>query len=73
MLELNAEAIAETALTFAAADGRAVASARDLQLAATLKAAFDGLMLAWLADPTFPMDAAGQILADAAHSWIAAS
>lgn len=72
MRELNAHAVAETALTFAAADGRDTASVRDLQLAATLKAAFDGLMLAWLADPAFPMDTAGQILADTAQRWIAA-
>ncbi len=73
MRELNTRAIAETALTFAAADGRDTAGARDLQLAATLKAAFDGLMLAWLADPAFPMDAAGQILDEAARRWVAAS
>ena len=67
---LNAAAIAETALTFAAAAGRDSASERDLQLAATLKAAFDGLMLSWLTDPSFPIDAAGEILAVAAKGWL---
>ena len=70
MRSLNAAAVAETALTFAAAAGREQASDRDRELAATLKAAFDGLMLAWLADPAFPIDAAGDFLETAAHRWI---
>lgn len=71
MQELNAAAVAETALTFAAAGGRETASERDRQLAATLKASFDGLMLAWLSDPDFPMDAAEAFLSDAARNWSA--
>ena len=70
MRDLNSVAVAETALTFAAAAGREVASDRDRQLAATLKAAFDGLMLAWLADPAFPIEAAGDFLETAAQKWI---
>ena len=68
--ELNAAAVGETALTFAAAQGREAVCERDLQLAATLKAAFDGLMLTWLTDPLFPIDAAGDILAVAAQTWL---
>jgi AcrR family transcriptional regulator len=73
MRELNDGAVEETALTFAAAAGRDTANARDRALAATLKAAFDGLMLAWLTDPSFPLDDAGEILADAARNWVARS
>ena len=69
--ELNGVAIAETALTFAAARGRDVAAARDLELAATLKGAFDGLMLSWLSNPAFPVEAAGDIMEAAARGWLA--
>ena len=68
--DLNAEAVAEAALTFAAAAGRTQANDRDLALAATLKASFDGLMLAWLNDPAFPLDAAREILEGAARGWL---
>lgn len=68
--ELNAAAVAEAALTFAAAAGRTQANDRDLALAATLKASFDGLMLAWLNDPSFPLDAAREILEGAARGWM---
>lgn len=71
--DLNDAAVAETALTFAAAAGRDVATDRDRDLAATLKAAFDGLMLAWLSDSAFPMAAAGDVLEAAARRWIEAS
>ncbi|NBB14493.1 TetR family transcriptional regulator [Caulobacter sp. SLTY] len=69
--DLNAAATEETALTFAAAAGRSTPNDRDQALAATLKAAFDGVMLAWLNDPAFPLDAAGAILEDAAQRWLA--
>lgn len=69
MRELNALAVAETALTFAAADGRNLAGERDTRLAAILKAAFDGLMLAWLTGNDVNMDEAGRLLEDAARRW----
>lgn len=59
--ELNAAAVEETAKTFAAARG-GKPTAKDRATAATLKACFDGLMLAWLNDPSFPLDAAGAVL-----------
>lgn len=70
MGELNARAIAETALTFAAAAGRSAATERDLHLAAVMKAAFDGIMLACLTDPSFPIAATETLLADAARAWL---
>lgn len=70
MVELNAAAVREVALAFAAATGREAPSPEDLALAATLKAAFDGIMLAWINDPSFPIDAAGEILERAAIAWI---
>lgn len=60
--DLNRASVEETALTFAAARGAATASDPDLALASTLKAAFDGLMLNWLTDPSFPMAEAGRLL-----------
>lgn len=69
--ELNAAAVEETALTFASAAGRAAPNDRDRALAATLKASFDGLMLAWMNDPAFPVDAAAEILEGAARRWTA--
>lgn len=60
--DLNRVSVDETALTFAAARGDNTASESDLNLAATLKAAFDGFMLTWLADPTFPIAEAGRFL-----------
>lgn len=68
--DINAAAVREVALVFAAATGRAVPSDRDIALAATLKAAFDGIMLAWINDPTFPIAAAGEILEQAASAWV---
>lgn len=68
--DMNAAAAEETALTFAAARGQDVPDERDKALAATLKATFDGLMLAWLTDPAFPLDAAATILEDAARRWL---
>lgn len=66
MRELTAAAVAETALTFAVAAGRAKPSAADRLAAAALKASFDGLMLAYLNDPAFPIKAAGTLLFEAA-------
>ncbi len=60
--ELNAASVAETALTFAAARGLDVPSDRDHALAAALKAAFDGFMLTWAADPSFQISEAGRLL-----------
>ncbi len=60
--ELNAASVEETALTFAAARGASEVSEKDRTLAATLKAAFDGCMLAWLADLDFPIAEAGRLL-----------
>ena len=60
--DLNAASVDETALTFAAARGHEVASGRDRLLAATLKAAFDGFMLTWLVDSSFPIAEAGRLL-----------
>jgi AcrR family transcriptional regulator len=70
MRELNAAAIAEAALTFAAAAGRSGASRRDEALAAMLKAAFEGLMLTWLTDPAFPILEAGAMLERTAADWV---
>lgn len=69
--ELNGEAVAENARSFAAQRGAPEPSARDRHLASTLKAAFDGIMLAKLLDPEFSMDAAAAILAPAAAAWLA--
>ena len=60
--DLNAAAIAETAKTLAAARGSAKVTANDRATAATLKAAFDGLMLASLTDPSFSLEAAGKLI-----------
>ena len=60
--DLNAASVDETARTFAAARGQAAPDERDRALAATLKAAFDGFMLNWLSDPTFPIAEAGHLL-----------
>ncbi|MFN3857318.1 MAG: TetR/AcrR family transcriptional regulator [Caulobacter sp.] len=70
LASLNAAAIEETALTLAAATGRAEPGERELALAATLKGAFDGLMLAWLTNPDFPTAAAGKILENGARAWL---
>ncbi|WP_374125696.1 MULTISPECIES: TetR/AcrR family transcriptional regulator [unclassified Sphingomonas] len=62
---INRAAIEEVALVFAAARGETIAETSDLAIAATLKAAFDGIMLAWINDPQFPIDTAGDILEQA--------
>jgi hypothetical protein len=38
-----------------------------------VKAAFDGVMLTWIADPAFPMDQAAEIIGAAARSWVNAT
>lgn len=70
MADINRAAVEEVALVFAAGRGEAAATAPDLALAATLKAAFDGIMLAWINDPAFPIEAAGEIIEQAAVMWV---
>jgi len=70
MRAINQSAVDEVALVFAAARGQGIAAAPDLALAATLKAAFDGIMLAWINDPEFPVETAGEILEQAAAMWV---
>ena len=62
---LTAVAVEETAITLAAAAGRSEVTATDRTRAAALKAGFDGLMLAYLNDPAFPIVDAGTLLFDA--------
>jgi AcrR family transcriptional regulator len=71
--ELNHAAVEETAMTFAAFRGASHPSPRDLSLAAAVKAAFDGYMLTWLADPEFPISAAGEILERAVRGALSAA
>lgn len=73
MKALNHAAVEETALTFAAFRGVSHPSARDLALAAAVKAAFDGYMLTWLADPAFPLFQAGQLLEHAVRTALSAA
>jgi TetR/AcrR family transcriptional repressor of bet genes len=70
MTEINAAAVDEVAQVFASASDRTVPSDRDIALAATLKAAFDGIMLAWINDAAFPIESAGEILEQAAINWV---
>lgn len=70
--ELNDAAVEENAKTIALARGAKRVSARDRALAATLKSAFDGLVLAALTTPGFPLDAAAKILRAGAEDWIRA-
>lgn len=71
MREVNAAAVEENALGFARARGAAQPNTADRALAATLKAAFDGIMLTALANPDFPVDAAAEILMFGAAKWLA--
>lgn len=71
--ELNRAAVEETALTFAAFRGAATPTKHDLSLAAAVKAAFDGYMLTWLADPAFPLFKAGQMLEHAVRTALSAA
>lgn len=68
--ELNASAVEEMALTFASAQGEAKPQERHYVLAATLKAAFDGVMLAWINNPAFPIEGAGQVIEKMARGWL---
>ena len=70
--ELNHAASEEMALAFAAARGAAKPNARERALAATLKASFDGIMLAWLNDPEFPLAEAGRTLETAVRAALKA-
>lgn len=54
----NAEARERLALIFAAGAGRSAPAAIDMLRARLSKAGFEGLMLAWLSQPDFPMRAA---------------
>lgn len=69
MAAINHAAIDEVGRVFAAARGQDDPSPDDLALAATLKAAFDGVMLAWINDPAFPIATAGDVLERAASAW----
>jgi AcrR family transcriptional regulator len=68
---ITSAAIDEIALVMAAACGRTEPLESDVALAATLKGGFDGLMLAWLNDPDFPIERAGDVLQVAARAWLA--
>lgn len=68
--DLNAAAIAEAALTLAAAAGREAPTVRDTEVASMLKATFDGLMLAWLLDPEFPLAAARARIEESIEDWL---
>jgi AcrR family transcriptional regulator len=59
---LNAEAAEDTALTFAAVDGRAQPTPQERDLARSLKALFEGVMLARLLDPSFPSKTAAAVI-----------
>ena len=70
--ELNQAAVEESALTFAASRGSAKPTAREREIAAMMKASFDGLMLSWLSDPSFPMAEAGKLLEETVRAALAA-
>ncbi len=63
--ELNQVAIDETAALLAADRGVVAAEAADRRRATLLKACFDGVMLAYLLDPHFPLDDAHTFFRDA--------
>ena len=69
--ETGSAIASELALVFATAAGRHIANDRELALATTLAAAIDGIMLARVADPEFPMATAIEILEQAAAAWVA--
>jgi AcrR family transcriptional regulator len=71
--DLNAAAVAEIAETLRTARGANEASQVDLVRAASLKATFDGLMLAWLNDRDFPILEAGAILKRSLYAEIGKS
>lgn len=67
MFELNRVAIEETAGLLAADRGASEVGADDRRRAALLKACFDGIMLAYLLDPGFPLDEAVTFFKEALH------
>lgn len=69
--DLNAAAAGETALMLAAARGETTPTARDREIGGLLKALTDGVMLSWLSDPEFPIDAAADDIEQAITGWIA--
>ncbi|WP_172448435.1 TetR/AcrR family transcriptional regulator [Caulobacter mirabilis] len=69
--DLNDASARETALTLAAARGETDPTPRDVEIGRLLKAAIDGIMLSWLADPAFPIDAAADDIEKAVRAWIA--
>jgi AcrR family transcriptional regulator len=60
--EFGAAVAVETARALAAARGGPRPDGADEELAATLRATFDGFMLAWLNDPKYPIQAAVMVL-----------
>lgn len=67
MSEVNQLAVAQTAALLAADRGAGEATAEDCARAAVLKGCFDGVMLAYLLDPSFPLDSALVFFKDALH------
>lgn len=70
MAEVNRPAVAATAEALARAAGEPVGERHQL-LATALKASFDGVMLAWLLDPDFPLEGVAQFLEQASRNWLA--
>lgn len=68
--DLNAAAAHESALTLAASRGTSEPLARDREIGALLKAMIDGVMLSWLNDPSFPIEAATRDVERAVRLWI---
>jgi len=60
--EISAAAAEEVAHVFAAAQGLSTPEPRHRHLAAFVKGSFDGIMLAWINDPAFPIEQAGDHL-----------
>jgi AcrR family transcriptional regulator len=71
MAEINTAIVAELAMVFATAvSNDAVPTDRDLALAATVQAALDGIMLMRMNNPSYPIEAAGEILESAVSTWM---
>ena len=68
MNELSELAIGETAGLLAADHGASRPNGEDRSRAALLKACFDGIMLAYLLNPHFPLDKAVTFFKDALHA-----
>jgi len=69
----NTAVRARVARILAFADGRPVPSAKDELRARMIKATFEGMMLAWLSQPDFPMEAAMAEWIELMRTSIAAS